>query len=105
MQSRAGASIPMASSPMSMRKRAPIFACLLMICAAPAYSQTYGIGHVVSEKDIAPWNIDVSAEGSGLPAGKGSVAEGKKVYETNCIACHGVNGQGKPADQLVGGQG
>jgi cytochrome c len=92
-----------------MRKHAPVFVCLLLIGVgsgvAPAHAQTYGIGHVVSEKDIAPWNIDVSADGSGLPAGKGSVAEGKKVYETNCIACHGVGGQGKPADQLVGGQG
>lgn len=88
---------------MFMRNFAPVF--LLAFGIGSVHAQSYGIGHVVSEKDIAPWNIDVSADGSGLPAGKGSVTEGKRVYETTCIVCHGVNGQGKPADQLAGGQG
>src|SRR5690606_16339422 len=30
---------------------------------------------------------------------------GKKVYEQNCLACHGANGIGGIKDRLAGGQG
>ena len=37
-------------------------------------------GKPVSEADLAAWNIDIrTPDGLGLPAGRGSVAEGKKV--------------------------
>ena len=51
-------------------------------------------GQPVSEADLAAWNIDIcTPDGSGLPAGRGSVAEGKKIYEAKCIACHGEIGR------------
>jgi mono/diheme cytochrome c family protein len=68
-------------------------------------AQVYGIGHAASEPDLAAWNIDVAADGAGLPAGRGSVASGKTIYAQQCAACHGAKGEGKPADQLVGGKG
>jgi cytochrome c len=68
-------------------------------------AQVYGIGHAASERDLAAWNIDVAADGAGLPAGSGSVTNGKTVYAQQCAACHGAKGEGKPADQLVGGRG
>jgi cytochrome c len=68
-------------------------------------AQVYGVGHAASERDLAAWNIDVAADGAGLPAGSGSVASGKAVYAQQCAACHGAKGEGKPADQLVGGKG
>ncbi len=64
-----------------------------------------GIGHVVMPAQIAGWDIDVRADGRGLPQGHGSVREGEKIFAENCAACHGAKGQGKPADQLVGGFG
>lgn len=51
------------------------------------------------------WDIDVQPDGTGLPAGRGSVARGKQVFEESCAACHGENGQGGIADRLVGGNG
>src|SRR4051812_36189718 len=52
-------------------------------------------GHPVSEADLAALNIDVrTPDGTGLPAGHGSVADGKKVYEAKCIACHGPDAKG-----------
>jgi cytochrome c len=67
-------------------------------------AQTYGIGHAASDRDLAAWNIDVAANGAGLPAGSGSVSQGKAIYAQQCAACHGAKGEGKPADQLVGGR-
>ncbi len=44
----------------------------------------------------------VSTDGNGLPEGKGSVAEGKVIYEDRCVACHGMTGE-QPGNQLAGG--
>lgn len=46
----------------------------------------------------------VSPDGSGLPDGRGSVAQGKQVYEAKCAACHGVDGN-MQGNRLVGGMG
>ncbi|MDR7523728.1 MAG: cytochrome c [Armatimonadota bacterium] len=54
-----------------------------------------GFGRPITEQAIAPWNIDIrTSDGAGLPPGRGSVAEGQKVYEAKCIACHGEKAQG-----------
>jgi S-disulfanyl-L-cysteine oxidoreductase SoxD len=64
-------------------------------------------GQPISEADIAPWNIDIrTQDGKGLPAGKGSVAQGKEVYEAKCLACHGEEAKGGPVfGTMVGGVG
>ena len=51
------------------------------------------------------WNIDVAPDGQGLPAGRGSVEDGAKVYEEFCVHCHGATGVEGPMPKLVGGQG
>jgi cytochrome c1 len=76
-----------------------------LIFSAPVVAQTYGLGKPASDREIAGWNIDVTPDGKGLPPGRGSVAQGKQVYDTMCAACHGAKGEGKPADRLVGGVG
>ncbi len=64
-------------------------------------------GKPISESDIAPWNIDVrTPDGLGLPPGRGSVAEGKAVYDAKCLACHGADAKGGPMfGTMVGGIG
>jgi cytochrome c len=64
-------------------------------------------GKPVSEADLAAWNIDIrTRDGQGLPAGRGSVAEGKKIYEAKCIACHGADAKGGSVyGTMVGGIG
>ena len=64
-------------------------------------------GKPITEADIAPWNIDVrTSDGAGLPPGRGSVAQGKAVYETKCQACHGPDAKGGPVfGSMVGGIG
>jgi mono/diheme cytochrome c family protein len=65
------------------------------------------LGKPISEADIAPWNIDIrTPDGKGLPPGRGTVAEGQKVYEAKCIACHGPEAKGGSVyGTMVGGIG
>jgi cytochrome c len=63
------------------------------------------LGAPATAAQIAGWDIDVSPDGSGLPAGSGTALAGKGVYEGKCLACHGKDGAGGPNDQLVGGHG
>lgn len=65
----------------------------------------YELGRPATPAEIAGWNIDVAPDGQGLPPGHGSVEEGAKVFASKCAACHGAEGQGKPMDALVGGEG
>ena len=64
-------------------------------------------GKPISEADVASWNIDIRApDGQGLPAGRGSVAEGRTVYAAKCAACHGADAKGGAVyGTMVGGIG
>jgi S-disulfanyl-L-cysteine oxidoreductase SoxD len=64
-------------------------------------------GQPITESDVAPWNIDIrTSDGKGLPPGRGTVAEGRKVYESKCLTCHGPDAKGGPVyGAMVGGIG
>ncbi len=79
------------------------FAAVML--TAPSYGQSFRLGKAASVVEIAGWNIDVAPDGKGLPKGSGNVSQGKQVYDSMCAACHGLKGEGKPADRLVGGRG
>jgi len=83
--------------------------CAQVPTAAPA-KQTrpdVAFGQPISEADIAPWNVDIrTPDGLGLPPGRGTVAEGKKLYDAQCTACHGADAKGGPVyGTMVGGIG
>lgn len=59
-------------------------------------SSSYGLGRPATQAEITGWDIDVRADGKGLPAGSGNVAQGKEIYAERCAACHGENGEGGP---------
>ncbi|MDT8369230.1 MAG: cytochrome c [Longimicrobiales bacterium] len=70
--------------------------------ALPAHApDRFGFGRDASPARIAEWDIDVRPDGTGLPAGRGSVAEGELVYARYCAACHGPTGTEGPEDRLV----
>ena len=60
-----------------------------------------GIGRAATAEEIKKLDIDVMPDGRGLPPGKGSVADGAKVYAAKCAACHGKSGEGASAERLV----
>jgi len=75
-------------------------------CAATTAVDTsgtalYGLGSPLTARELAGWDIDVGIDGAGLPPGRGSVAEGKAVYDAKCASCHGAKGEGKPANRLA----
>lgn len=90
---------------MSMFKVVRSLMVLGVLMTLPVQAGVYNVGKPISEHAVAAWNIDVNAEGDGLPPGSGSVAQGQPIYAVKCASCHGAKGEGKPADVLVGGIG
>ncbi len=84
---------------------AVVSAAIVFAMPAAMAGEDYGLGRTAAPAEIAQWNIDVSPDGAGLPAGQGSVSEGQAIYQSRCAACHGDHGQGKPMDRLAGGMG
>ncbi len=73
--------------------------------AAPREATRLGLGQTPGADQIRGWDIDVRADGAGLPPGSGSVARGRAIYEARCLSCHGANGDKGIAPRLAGGQG
>ena len=65
----------------------------------------FHLGRPPTAEEVRAWDIDVAPDGQGLPAGRGSVEDGAKVYEEFCVRCHGATGVEGPMPKLVGGQG
>ena len=79
---------------------------VLAACAAsPERSPVGNFGRAASPQEVAAWDISIPPSGAGLPAGGATAKEGRAVYEAKCASCHGMKGEGKPADPLVGGIG
>ena len=68
----------------------------------PDWPSSFGIGTLATVEEINAWDIDITADGTGLPDGTGTVPAGRKLYGSLCQSCHGENGQGKPFDALAG---
>jgi S-disulfanyl-L-cysteine oxidoreductase SoxD len=77
---------------------------LLAVCAGVAFAQAPNLGKPVSPADIAGWDINILPDGTGLPPGSGTPAEGARVYAAKCAVCHGPEGKGGPSAKLVGGE-
>lgn len=89
-------------------------ALALIGCASQQYETTQAppnpgvkFGKPIALADIRPWDIDIrTPDGKGLPAGRGTVAEGKAVYDAKCLVCHGAEAKGGPVyGTMVGGIG
>ncbi|HLK84777.1 MAG TPA: cytochrome c [Xanthobacteraceae bacterium] len=96
---------------MSMRKPLLAFAVALALLTGASFAQSPGsqspnLGKPVSEADIKAWDISVLPDGTNLPPGSGTPAQGARIYAEKCVACHaeGGKGGGAPgAGPLVGG--
>lgn len=79
---------------------------LALLTASPALAQKAGLGTEATPEQIAGWAIGVRPDGQGLPPGKGTVAQGEEIFQTQCAACHGEFGEGKDRwPVLAGGHG
>src|SRR5262252_2239791 len=64
-------------------------------------------GQPIDPAAIGAWDISVQPDGTGLPPGAGTPAQGARLYAEKCAQCHGSDGQGGVAGvtsaPLVGG--
>jgi cytochrome c len=77
----------------------------VVLWAGVALADVPNLGKPVDPIDIAAWDISIQPDGSGLPPGSGTPAEGAKIFAGGCAQCHGQDGKGTPLSPtpLVGG--
>ncbi len=85
--------------------RSLLAALLVAACAGAIAQERYpGIGRGATPKEVTAWDIDVRPDFKGLPPGRGTVAQGQKVWEAQCAGCHGVFGESNEVfSPIVGG--
>jgi S-disulfanyl-L-cysteine oxidoreductase SoxD len=64
----------------------------LALGSAAAVAETPGLGKDISEADIKAWDIAVLPDGTNMPAGSGTPAQGAPIFSQKCAMCHGDNG-------------
>jgi S-disulfanyl-L-cysteine oxidoreductase SoxD len=64
-------------------------------------AETPHLGKPLDEASIAEWDISILPDGTGLPKGSGTSAQGASVFAEKCAACHGDNAKGGAAAALV----
>jgi mono/diheme cytochrome c family protein len=96
------------------RLKALAAALLLTLAAAPcglaADAPSLGnptpdkpsLGKPIPEADIKGWNITILPDGTNLPPGSGTAAQGAPVFAQKCAGCHGEGAKGGSSRTLVG---
>jgi S-disulfanyl-L-cysteine oxidoreductase SoxD len=80
-----------------------LIAAVLLSAVGAAHAESPNLGRPVSESDLKAWDISALGDGTGLPPGSGTPAQGAKVYaEKGCAACHGEGAKGGRNGPLVG---
>ena len=76
---------------------------LVALGADVALAAGPNLGKPLTAAEIAAWDISIQPDGTGLPPGSGTPAQGAKLYAQKCAMCHGENGKGGTSSALVGG--
>ncbi len=82
----------------ALRRLARALAGSALLClgglAAAGPPASPGLGRPVPPELIRAWDIDIGPDGSGLPPGSGTAAQGEPVFQAKCASCHGEFGEG-----------
>jgi hypothetical protein len=78
---------------------------LVLVFGVCAFGQKYNVGRAATADEIKATDQFMAPDGTGLPAGKGTAADGRDIYSRRCARCHGAQGQGDEEGPLVGGKG
>ena len=76
--------------------------CLCLSGALAAPPEGPHLGKPLTPADLEGFDIHVFPDGTGLPEGSGNTETGAKLYEALCASCHGPQGIGGSAGELVG---
>src|SRR5215471_1219296 len=92
----AGRSTAAARSGMSMRKEMLISTVwlALLLGGAAAAAEGPNLGKPIDATAITAWDISIEPDGTGLPSGAGTPAQGASIYAEKCAQCHGPDGKG-----------
>lgn len=103
-----------------LKRDVPVLTALVLLLGLSAssataqstgYNWSYGFGAAATAEELAAFNgLSAQPDGRGLPVGKGSYEQGKKVYAETCAVCHGEKLEGIPkpgigGDKLIGARG
>jgi len=77
-----------------MRKVLLAASLILTLASVAGAADTPRLGKPITEADIAAWDIAAMPDGTGLPPGSGTAAQGAVIYAQKCVACHGEGGKG-----------
>jgi mono/diheme cytochrome c family protein len=75
---------------------------LVFLLSSAAYADGPSLGHPLAAGDLAAWDIHILPDGSGLPKGSGTSAQGAPIYAQKCMHCHGEGAKGGVNAALVG---
>ncbi len=90
---------------MSTLRAAQHVAVALLLSATTAAAESIkapGLGMLVTPEIAQSWSSTVFPDGRSLPPGRGTPGEGKAIYDKICSSCHGPEGRGETAEELVG---
>lgn len=84
-----------------------LWGALVGVAAAQAGAElpAVGLGQPLDAAQVQRLSITVFPDGRNLPPGQGSVAQGARLYQAQCAACHGARGIEGPAARLAGSDG
>src|SRR5258706_6323434 len=83
------------------RNRLPPVALALGLGSSAALAAGPNLGTPLEPADIAAWDISIQPDGTGLPIGGGTPAQGAKIFAQKCSLCHRENGKGGALSALV----
>ena len=72
----------------------PAMALALGLGSGAALAAGPNLGIPLEPADIAAWDISIQPDGTGLPIGGGTPAQGARIFAQKCALCHGENGKG-----------
>ncbi|MFZ2067819.1 MAG: c-type cytochrome [Xanthobacteraceae bacterium] len=90
---------------MSTLKLLASSAALVFVLASSAAlaANTPNLGKPATENDIKAWDITILPDGTGLPPGSGTAAQGAKLFDDKgCSICHGKDARGGKSNELIG---
>jgi S-disulfanyl-L-cysteine oxidoreductase SoxD len=80
-----------------------VLAALLAFAPTAHAGDTPSLGKPIAPSDIQAWNVTILPDGTGLPPGSGTAAQGAKLFDgKGCSLCHGQGAKGGRSNMLIG---
>lgn len=87
---------------MFMRKLLYVAAFGLALTSGGVLAAGPNLGKSIDPSEVKGWDISILPDGTGLPSGSGTPAQGATIYAQKCLMCHGPEGKGGANAALVG---